>query len=44
VLVDILRRPDRQRERHERHETMQPDPQQHGERPQGVQIVVPFAG
>ena len=27
VLVYILRGPDRQRERHERHETMQPDPQ-----------------
>ena len=44
VLVDILRRPDRQRERHERHETVQPNPKQHGKRPQGVQIVVSFAG
>ena len=44
VLVDILRRPDRQRERHERHEAVQPDPQQHGKRPQGVQIVVSFLG
>ena len=44
VLVDILRRPDRQRERHKRHESMQPNPKQHGKRPQGVQIVVSFLG
>ena len=44
VLVYILRGPDRQRERHERHEAVQPNPKQHGKRPQGVQIVVSFAG
>ena len=42
VLVDVLRGPDRQRERHERHEAVQPDPEQHGERPQRVEVVPPF--
>ncbi len=44
VLVDVLRGPDRQRERHERHEAVQPNPQQHRKSPQGVQIVIPLFG
>lgn len=44
MLVDILCGPDRQRQRYERHETVQPNPKQHGKRPQGIQIVVSFAG
>ena len=41
VLSDVLNRP---RKGGERHSCMQPDPQQHRERAQGIQIVSALCG